>query len=616
MFTIQAHGIPPHASGEAAINLSPAQHRLLTEPKPIRVCGAPTGAGKTYAFLQAAKQGNLVVFVVPTQALAKDIEFSAQRDGVPVFRWDGAQSAELRTNGQEPWFERKSQWDRLQPTGGMLVTTPETLAAILLGKPQRVRSPLSLADFLQAQHIAFDEAHTLTARAFGFLHFWAVLAVWWHRKAPEKAPKLTLLSATHSNLFAALCDPEKGAESYLPAESVMFFDETIEDGRSENRRMLHGDVEMSIGDGDVLACVQRYAREPLCQGTRLLILYDSLRNLTREEEALRDCLAGFGVNPEECFLINGQDRKAVGLSLGGTGFEAGLCPQEKHRVIIATSCIEAGVNIPGLCHAVLDAGLDAAALLQRIGRVARGDVDGRVWIATPSHASAHWLKLEKLTGSLGVGELHQALAPLRTLPLDQARRLGSAYWSMLKRRQPSIYAGLLQGHESISTAEAPGKFLNGLWADVESTVRRKRFRAWLEAVDRELVDLRGFAPSVSIRFADYPVIEYSRDWAQAYLERPEHVDEEGVWCYRQPRSAYLLEKPRQITISLLCPDGSNFTHGYCRSDLPKQARRDYVACIRRSAKGHPDESFLTKAADFIEAIGLLVRERGVGDPVL
>lgn len=618
MFTIQAHGIPPYEEGDATLNLSPAQHRLLAEPKPIRICGAPTGAGKTYAFLQAARQGQRVVFVVPTQALARDIEDSADRQSVKAYCWDGAQSAELRASGKEPWSERKSQWDRLQLTGGMVVTTPETLGAILLGKPQGVLHRPLLPDLLQAQHIVFDEAHTLTARAFGFLHFWAVLAVWWHQKEPERAPKLTLLSATHSNLFRALCEADPGEVSYLPPESVAFFDEAIEDGRRAGLRMLHGEVGVHIGDGDVLACVEKYAAEPLSQGERLLILYDSLRTLTREEGALRDRLAGYGVRPEECFLINGQDRKAGGLSLGGTGFEAGLCPQENHRVIVATSCVEAGVNIPGLRYAILDPGLDAAALLQRIGRVARGDVDGKVWLATPDERPSHWLRLEKLTGTRTIADLRQHLEPLRDLPLDHARRLGSAYWSMLRREQPSLHAGLLRGHESISEAKAPGGFLNGLHAALAGASRRgqKYGREWLNRVDRELVDLRGFSPGVSIRFADYPVIEYSLEWAQAYLEKPEHIDAEGVWHYRKPRGAYLLDKPRRITISLLCPDGGNFTHKYFPSEVRKQAPRDYAAHIRRRAKGLPDETFLLMAAAFIEATGLLVREKMDDDPVI
>jgi hypothetical protein len=45
--------IPAHGVNKAPDNpdLSYAQYRLLNEPKPIRLCGSPTGAGKTYAFI-------------------------------------------------------------------------------------------------------------------------------------------------------------------------------------------------------------------------------------------------------------------------------------------------------------------------------------------------------------------------------------------------------------------------------------------------------------------------------------------------------------------------------------------------------------------------------------
>jgi len=62
-FVIPAHGV----SYAANSHLSYAQDRLLTEPRPIRLCGAPTGAGKTYAFIEAARRGQVVFFVVPTQ---------------------------------------------------------------------------------------------------------------------------------------------------------------------------------------------------------------------------------------------------------------------------------------------------------------------------------------------------------------------------------------------------------------------------------------------------------------------------------------------------------------------------------------------------------------------
>ena len=63
MFTIQAHGI----KSEIGTTLSYAQNQLIQSQSPIRICGAPTGTGKTYVFLELAKS-QLVFFVVPTQA--------------------------------------------------------------------------------------------------------------------------------------------------------------------------------------------------------------------------------------------------------------------------------------------------------------------------------------------------------------------------------------------------------------------------------------------------------------------------------------------------------------------------------------------------------------------
>jgi CRISPR/Cas system-associated endonuclease/helicase Cas3 len=220
MMTIQAHGIPSIDTEWGS--LSEAQNRLLTDSAPIRICGAPTGSGKTYAFIRAARERSLIIFVVPTQALAKDIEEDARNAEVPVCVWDGRQSEDLRKKGKELWVVRKEEIDRLKITGGMLITTPETLQAVCFGKRQQYdRIRLGVADLLQAGHIVFDEAHTLSVRAFGFLHFFAVLAVYWHRVEPEKNKvKLTWLSATHSNLFDGFFDEGKDGGAYIPKKYV------------------------------------------------------------------------------------------------------------------------------------------------------------------------------------------------------------------------------------------------------------------------------------------------------------------------------------------------------------------------------------------------------------
>jgi hypothetical protein len=275
------------------------------------------------------------------------------------------------------------------------------------------RRQQDVASLLRAHHIVFDEAHTLTTRGFGFLHFWAVLIARRHLIYPEQTPKLTLLSATHSNLLEGLVG---GDTPYIPKELVACFDEKIKDGRGDGLRLLHGDVTVEIADADILSLVERHAQEIINQEGRLLILYDRLRDLANEERALERIFNALGLKSEECFVITGQDKQSDGRALGGSDFEAGLCPETHHRIILATSSIEAGVNIKGLRYAILDPGMDAAAWLQRIGRVARKDMDGRIWISQPKDTPHHLPQLVELCGEVSVQAAYDHLKPLRIHP--------------------------------------------------------------------------------------------------------------------------------------------------------------------------------------------------------
>jgi len=102
MFTILAHGVN-HVNS----HFSFAQDQLIHHPAPIRICGAPTGAGKTRVFLEIAKH-QLVFFVVPTQALARDIKNSADQAGVWAEVWDYYQNGCWRKRRFLGWNGRVS----------------------------------------------------------------------------------------------------------------------------------------------------------------------------------------------------------------------------------------------------------------------------------------------------------------------------------------------------------------------------------------------------------------------------------------------------------------------------------------------------------------------------
>jgi superfamily II DNA or RNA helicase len=146
-FIIPAHGVAYAASS----HLSYAQDRLLTEPRPIRLCSAPTGAGKTYAFIEAARKGQAVFFVVPTQTLADDIQKSVNdynlmhslSQPIRTAVWDGRQSLQAVQEGKLSWAERLADFQSIQIHGGMIIATLEALARLTMG-------------FAQLQHIRFD----------------------------------------------------------------------------------------------------------------------------------------------------------------------------------------------------------------------------------------------------------------------------------------------------------------------------------------------------------------------------------------------------------------------------------------------------------------------------
>ena len=200
MFTIQAHGIKYEVD-----TFSYAQNQLIQSQSPIRICGAPTGTGKTYVFLELAKS-QLVFFVVPTQALAKDIEKTALKTAkLPpsqVARWDFTTTLAWMKEAKEPWRVRKGHLEEMAQKGGIIIATLEALGNLVLGKPGLKNIDTGVVDLLwKVKHLVFDEAHTLNEHAFGLVHFMITLIADLHFKNPADAPKLSLLSATHSNLF-------------------------------------------------------------------------------------------------------------------------------------------------------------------------------------------------------------------------------------------------------------------------------------------------------------------------------------------------------------------------------------------------------------------------------
>jgi len=602
MFVIEAHGVNPVSTDP--VPLSYAQHRLLHDPAPVRICGAPTGSGKTYAFQVAARSGKTVLFIVPTLALARDIQRDLKQQGIPCGRWDGQQMRDARTveGTAYGWAERLEDLQRCRRAGGgMIVATLEALANLTLERARLQRTDLSVVDILHAvDHLVFDESHTLNERAFGFLHFWLTLVAYRHHHRLE-GPRVTLLSATPSRLLEPLFE-----DGYFPPETVARFDEAVTGG--ECGRMLHGEVRVELGK-NLLATVRNEAGRLLGEYRRLLVVYDSLRRLSGDENRqLADFFEQIGIAPSEILVIDGMDRQ-VARALGASGFETGLIPGEKHRVIIGTSAVEMGVNL-GVDAMISDVGMNPSACLQRIGRVARGDRQGEVLLTHHGdEPPRHYRQLEALSGSVSVEAVRAAMEDdhhYRGRAI-RAKALGSAYWSMLSRRSPR----LMKEMREVFQAMAPGREIPGSILDRLHRVlpridgrMRGRFERWLESVDETLTDHRGFNPTVKLRFSGMrpdEVVTYDADWAAIHLEPP-LTREDDVWIYDRPRSQCLRQRPEKFTVGFRTPFGD----GRCTVHRVNEVPGQVLEFLRRQRQCSTKAGF-REVMDFTAATRLVVR---------
>ncbi|MCL6576729.1 DEAD/DEAH box helicase [Kyrpidia sp.] len=600
-FTIPAHGVAIGANG-----LSEIQTALVESYYPIRICGAPTGAGKTYAFLQAARSGQFVVFVVPTQALAADIEQTCRKQNVSHRRWDAVESKKLASSGKDVYETRLSDVEELERTGGLLVTTPESLAQVLHGRYFFAGVPLRTSGLLgAADHLVFDEAHTYTERGFGFLSFWLTAIAYRSKIDPNTVkPKLTLLSATHSNLFE-----EWLKDKDVPPSSWIALDEHITEKPTPNFRWLHGDVQVSVTDVPILDLFFQYGEEKLLKNRRVLLLYDSLWAMLHDLKRLSSNLSAFGITKEEVFVVDAQDKQSA-YTLGSESFRSGLEPEEHHRLIIGTSAIEMGVNYPDLTCAFLQPGIDAASLVQRIGRVARGNYRGEIFISSAGNeVPAHIVSMKDLSGIVPIEELRSRLSPLRTIHPTRAKALGSAYWSFLEQQPGHLRDFLVKAHGTLSTTSTPGGLLNAIRAKIKNgrSRHRRELETWLHGIDRALGSLRDFSPTVRVQFGmEANIVEYSRDWMERYVNcRAAVVSDDGVWRFPGPRDQFLRERPEPVIRYALHPFGPPIQIVVDHRPSNSTVQRFLSAPAVQSLSGE-DRNLWELIEKFVRETGLLV----------
>ncbi|MDD2867481.1 DEAD/DEAH box helicase [Neomegalonema sp.] len=421
-FVIPRHAVP----SDPQTGLSPLQARMIEEKASVRIFSAPTGAGKSYAFQKAMRERNArILFIVPTRRLAQnlmegllgdllDAGLSKEEAQARVFLWtsDGRKAHE-EANPEVRFRDLRIRQIRseirpdLAPEGlgFMIFATPESVAWYLLNPGLRKdgQDPENPFDLLRLDHVVFDEFHSIDARGMGLSCGLAAIASRMGRTA-----KITFLSATPIDVRTTLTG------FGIEASAIVTAQETVVTGGPEATpamRALHGDVRVRLEPGTDLPSLLEAHKPRILEtlargddGFQVVVIYDSIRQLLQDKQALAAWFDSIGVRQEERLSINSSD-DSVERDMDGFFTIGRQTDPRKFKVLVATSSVEMGVTFKaGLI--LMEPGHDACSFVQRLGRAARGDIPGEVVVLLNERALGRsgqaWLRhLPKLLAEEG-----------------------------------------------------------------------------------------------------------------------------------------------------------------------------------------------------------------------
>ena len=367
------------------------QERLLRSDKFVRLVSAPTGSGKSYAFMRAVLDEDAhVLFIVPTKRLLQNLIDDAREQAREHLCSRGWEEDLIETWIAERFIEwsgnqiRADQENLMATRAGQLLNAgshsggrvifaiPEIVVTMVSGV--RIRGASTVNPFLYLRrfdHIIFDEFHTIDDQSFGLACLFSLLAV------AEQRGKVSFLSATPidvARILEQLGVGEKHTDTI--AESVVA-------GHPPGHRPIHGDVTVSLREcslAESFALSIDAVRTSIDNGRTLIVIYDSLQRLKQEEPAIRTALLDIGVQDGRILAINSIDdsERKPGEPNRGRRYAD---PRE-YDVLLCTSSIEIGVTFRSTLM-FMDPGFGLASFVQRVGRVARGADNGQVIVSLP-----------------------------------------------------------------------------------------------------------------------------------------------------------------------------------------------------------------------------------------
>lgn len=308
----------------------------------VLVLQAPTGAGKTRAVMSlAAEQDTLLT--VPTNALAAEIEETYRREFSPsVARWN----ADAFTRHNRARHEEMI----VQAFGNSLVVSNPDLLHLLTQHEYRRDGRLrSFHDGMSAFRLAvFDEYHAYDERVLASI----LLYVLKMRAARGNQQRFLFLSATPDEALPRALDA-LGIEHELVAAEIP----TTRPLSPPHGRRVRGEIQLEVSTKPILSALP--SRPPR---QRSLFIFSTFLDQQIAVRTLRAAGMKEDDSPQGFVQITGR----------ATSSRRGQMTWGSTNLMLATSKVDVGLNIPDLHHVFMEPGWTEQQFWQRFGRAGRG----------------------------------------------------------------------------------------------------------------------------------------------------------------------------------------------------------------------------------------------------
>jgi len=345
---------------------------------------APTGTGKSYAFpfpiLNSKKQGGFGglrkgkrgLIVLPTNALIDELHenFSVTYKNLKTGKITGKYLNVLKKKGFDRWMEIIN----ISKQNDLIITNPDIINYAMHGGYHKnywgKTGRKEFYNFLQVfDYIVFDEYHLYDESQIAnilTLTFMRNIFIQENNKI-----KYLFVSAT----------PEAGLKEILQ-DFNFEYEEIIEEIIEEksNARIIHGklDVEIHQAREFTLLIENKFneIEEEIKAGKKVLIIFDKIADLFNFSKSIAKRFP------------NNKIVKSTGYSSQNENQNDEI---KTANIILATNKAEVGVNYD-VEYAIIQPGRFYRNFVQRFGRVARGNVSGKIVIAVKENVTFNKLK--------------------------------------------------------------------------------------------------------------------------------------------------------------------------------------------------------------------------------